>query len=382
MHEIHQGDCIDLLSHWASGTRHFDAIITDPPYELNFMGRSWDNAGISFRAETWRTMLQVMKPGAHLIAFGGTRTYHRIACAIEDAGFEIRDSLMWVYGQGFPKSLDVSKAIDKARGAAREVVGSKPESAAWSGWGTALKPAYEPIILARKPLIGTVAENVLTHGCGGINVDGCRIETGDDLNGGAYANSGNRAPCPGDERKGAALGMFQPGKTTARDYAQPLGRWPANLIHDGSPEVLECFPQTTSGKPGIMRKGRNDGACLGAESRPPGTQMSGFGDSGSAARFFPTAAPTEEERRLFYSGKANSTDRAGSHHPTVKPVALMRWLCRLVTPPSGLILDPFAGSGTTGKAALAEGFDVVLIEQVAEYVSDIRRRLEMKGSNG
>ena len=410
IYEIQHGNCLDILSAREKGGRLFDAVVTDPPYELNFMGKGWDNAGVSFRPDTWRLILSVMKPGAHLVAFGGSKTYHRIACAIEDAGFEIRDSLMWVYGQGFPKSHNVSKAIDRALGAEREITGNgrtgatwgagaheafagafgyqtdfahkdKPATkvaAQWQGWGTALKPAFEPIILARKPLEGTVAHNVLEYGCGGLNVDECRVPAAGRPHIITAAARDDVSYNP-NALAGRVDGSLQSSKAVGTTNE---GRWPANLLHDGSEEILGFFPDTASGKPGIIRKGVNAGACLGAESRLPGTPMSGFGDSGCAARFFPSAAYSDDERRLFYHSKATAKDRVGSRHPTVKPVALMRWLCRLVTPSGSLILDPFAGSGTTGQAALEEGFSVVLIEQDTTYVADIQHRLGAWGAAG
>lgn len=368
----------------------FDACVTDPPYELGFMGKSWDNRGVAFDPATWAAVLRVLKPGAHLLAFGGTRTFHRMAVAIEDAGFEIRDCVMWMYGTGFPKSHDVAKALDKAAGAEREVLAkgapvkrmipgadqdrtgswvkdngreyvptttapATPEAARWQGWGTALKPAWEPIIVARKPLIGTVAENVLAHGSGALNIDGCRVPTEDNLNGGAYSGGGKR---PED-----ATSFFT--GTSAGTYDAPTGRWPANVIHDGSDEVLEAFAAYGE-RPGQQGRARTDGADQGnsvfGALRHVTAAPEPRGDSGTAARF-------------FYSAKAPKADRAGSKHPTVKPIALMRYLCRLVTPPGGTVLDPFAGSGTTGEAALREGFLATLMETEAEYVADIQRRV-------
>jgi DNA modification methylase len=384
---VHHGDCREVMA--TLDAESVDAVVCDPPYGLSFMGKGWDH-GVPGE-EFWTEALRVAKPGAHLLAFGGTRTYHRLACAIEDAGWEIRDCVMWVYGSGFPKSHDVSKAIDKAAGAEREVVGVRPghedfvhrtdahsgggrregwnrpwqddpESVAlhhmatapatdaarqWSGWGTALKPAWEPIIVARKPLCGTVAENVLTHGTGGINVDGCRVGTESTIRaqGDSESASGwssvRRSPLGGSES----------------------GRWPANLIHDGSEEVVGLFPESksTGGQASlgafrngdVYGKGRDE-----REARDPG-----FGDSGSAARF-------------FYCAKASKADRsADNRHPTVKPTALMRYLCRLVTPLGGVVLDPFTGSGSTGKAAVSEGFDFVGIEREAEYVEIARARI-------
>ena len=352
---IYHGDCREVMQ-----TLHpesVDSIVSDPPYGLSFMGKGWDHGvpGVEF----WVEALRVAKPGAHLLAFGGTRTYHRLACAIEDAGWEIRDCVMWVYGSGFPKSHDVSKAIDKAAGAEREKVpatgglhknrnlnddgwskigeveptmdSASPATDAarqWSGWGTALKPAWEPIIVARKPLCGTVAENVLKHGTGGINVDGCRVPTDDvipkmagkSILGGS--SEGWDRPWKNDPN---GLARRQAAADAAIEKANTLGRWPANLIHDGSEEPTNLL--------------------------------------GDAARF-------------FYCPKASKADRdEGNRHPTVKPVELMRYLCRLVTPPSGVVLDPFTGSGSTGKAAILEGFRFIGIEREAEYVEIAKARI-------
>jgi len=397
---IYHGDCLDILPQLPYVV---DAVVTDPPYGLEFMGKDWDHGvpGVVF----WEAIMGVMKPGAHLLAFGGTRTHHRLTVAIEDAGFEIRDCLMWVYGSGFPKSLDVSKAIDKAAGADRKKVpvgspvkrmipgadqdhtgswikdngrifqpgveiSTTDAAKQWEGWGTALKPAWEPIILARKPLGKgmTVAANVLEYGTGGLNVNGCRIETYENLGGGAYADKGNRQDLPGGQRSDAAAGMMAPKKTTGKEYNQPQGRWPANLIHDGSDEVVELFPYT--GKAGNIKdsviteksyfgKGTND--SYNTAMKIPGDM------GGSAARF-------------FYCAKASKKDRSESNnHPTVKPLQLMRYLCRLITPPSGLILDPFSGSGSTLIAARNEGFDSIGIDTEEDYCSIARDRLMQTG---
>jgi site-specific DNA-methyltransferase (adenine-specific) len=364
------------------------------------MGKEWDGQvpGVPF----WQAALRVAKPGAHLLAFGGTRTHHRLMCAIEDAGWEIRDCVMWVYGSGFPKSLDVGKAIDKAAGVEREVIAEAQDSAnrrvgsfqqengkphgmvgnsegqryitapatgaakQWGGWGTALKPAWEPIILARKPLMGTVAANVQKHGTAGLNIDGCRVTTDEDLGGGAYAKTGGRADLPGAERSDAAAGMMAPGKTTGRDFEQPVGRWPANVVHDGSEEVVGMFPQTVSGtmRAGTRRAAQNEpgSVCYGTYGGNA-ADADTYGDSGSAARF-------------FYCAKASRSERGeDNNHPTVKPVALMRWLCRLITPPDGLILDPFCGSGSTGVAASLEGFRFIGIDVDAGYCEIARQRI-------
>jgi len=396
-----------------------DAIVCDPPYGLSFMGKGWDHGvpGQSF----WAEALRVAKPGAHLLAFGGTRTYHRLACAIEDAGWEIRDCVMWVYGSGFPKSHDVSKAIDKAAGAERETAGPKvyagghiqnhsgvahggsycgfdhsgttmattPATNAarqWSGWGTALKPAWEPIIVARKPLPGTVAENVLTWGTGGINVDGCRVGVRTQNESG-WSKTGSKA---GEDRSMSGANYEREAKDEAG-----TGRWPANLIHDGSEEVVGLFPVTKSG--GQNATSESQPGYAGGWTRPGGK---GHHDFGSAARFFYCAKASKADRDEGCEGLPQTIKQSvahgdkrhgtlpytnepremkprprGNHHPTVKPTALMRYLCRLVTPRGGVVLDPFAGSGSTGKAAVAEGFRFIGIEREAEYVEIAKARI-------
>ena len=378
MIKLLQGDCREQLRGLPDAS--VDSIVTDPPYELGFMGRKWDASGIAYDGQVWAECLRVLKPGGHLLAFGGTRTYHRMTCAIEDAGFEIRDCIMWVYGSGFPKSHDVSKAIDKAAGAERsrtprvrsdgkatgKVVtgfdafgldattqyGPPATEAArqWQGWGSALKPAVEPIVVARKPLEGTIAENVLAHGTGAINVDKCRVEAGEGrplIDGYSKTNARNWG-------NGTISGGSKAIGQTTR------GRWPANLIHDGSQEVVELFPETSSGSESKNTR-RSAGNIFGSvKPNDVFTQ----GDSGSAARF-------------FYCAKTSPSERGDNRHPTVKPIALMRYLCRLVTPPKGVVLDPFAGSGTTLVAARAEGFDAIGCELMPEHIEIIKRRLDM-----
>lgn len=350
-----------------------DSIVTDPPYGLAFMGKRWDYDVPS--VELWQECLRVLKPGGHLLAFAGTRTQHRMAVRIEDAGFEIRDMIAWVYGSGFPKSLDVSKAIDKAAGAEREVVGKHVQSMQtrkpavtygdekslgwqhditapateaakqWQGFGTALKPALEPITVARKPLCGTVAENVLQHGTGALNVDGCRVGTTRQVPASLSTNKSPNGFGP------ASIG-------TERDLDQNIGRWPANLIHDGSDEVTELFPETAPAKSGGL-SGADPGMWAGKSL----WQRGGHDDAGgSAARF-------------FYCAKADASERRNSKHPTVKPVALMRYLVRLVTPVGGIVLDPFGGSGSTAEAARLESCRYILIEREAEYCRDAAERL-------
>lgn len=365
---LYNGETRDVMRRLVAEGVQVDSVVTDPPYEIGFMGRSWDSKGVAFDPETWRLALQLLKPGGHLLAFSGARTYHRMAVAIEDAGFEIRDQIMWVYGSGFPKSLDVAKAIDKAAGAEREIVGVSKDrrgdgtvygvghtgaltscmpvteaAARWQGWGTALKPAHEPLVLARKPLCGTVAATVLEHGTGALNIDGCRVETADVIPETSNQNI-----------RGNAYKSDNWGRDRDTVYTpSALGRFPANLIHDGSPDVLAAFPSapgqlataaTETGRRktqnvyGAMQRGSN-----GAEPRDDLDK--------SAARF-------------FYCAKASKADRGpGNDHPTVKPRALMRYLCRLITPPGGVTLDLFGGSGSTALGAVDEGFRPILIEE-------------------
>lgn len=617
--ELILGDCLEVLK--ALPENSVDSVVTDPPYELTsarpggrspatkgkvmkgFMGMAWDGTGIAFSADLWREILRVMKPGAHLLAFGGTRTYHRMACAIEDAGFEIRDQMQWLYGTGFPKSRDISKDIDKAAGAEREVVGkyqppemekpwnlqnakdersvemfassrnnlditapATPDAEKWSGWGTALKPANEPIVVARKPLSEkTVTANVLKWGTGALNIKACLVSTDESLNGGAYSK---------DKKDDGEWGTMH--RSTGKDFVQPKGRWPANVLHDGSPEVLEAFPNA----PGQMAESVEDGKeqdnqVYGKMKRGGPHHTPRQEADKSAARFFYRASMTDEEleeqcriasaaiveslfalsknlgvfalsdavivasqgakrlsdvlglsmnvtpieskklaegliiailfserkpsperwpvkpihydghakvvvaqeptgimtitishwksdgsaddaifvitpmnlglgekasqsvNRFMYCAKASRSEReagleglevadretpmagrgqaglkcrhcgkwkaSGSpcvcpspdfeqipfqrpevknSHPTVKPVALMTYLCRLVTPPGGVVLDPFCGSGTTGLAAKDLGLGCVLIEREKEYFEIAKARLTAKREPG
>lgn len=361
---IHHGDSRDVLRIIADNS--IDSCVCDPPYALvsivkrfgsanaaevkpgsvyarasaGFMGKEWDTGETAFDPAFWAEVLRVLKPGAHLVAFGGTRSYHRLACAVEDAGFEIRDMLSWLYGSGFPKSHNQG-----------------------DGWGTALKPACEPIVFARKPLSEkTVAENVRRWGVGALNIDGCRIHA-EDAKGGAYTVT-RLKPGATLNRTG---GNWRPDGGDVFHGEMKPGRWPANVLHDGSPEVVRTFPDA----PGQQR------ALVGGEDS--GNQ--GYGKLGARAAF----APRSDEgsaARFFYTAKADAEDRLGTRHPTVKPVNLMRWLVRLVTPAGGVVLDPFAGSGSTGVAAIAEGMRAVLIEREAEYVADIRRRVAWTTGQG
>jgi site-specific DNA-methyltransferase (adenine-specific) len=565
---LHCGDCLDVLA--GLDENSIDSCVTDPPYHLTsivqrfgaenaapakfgtdgayaraskgFMSKTWDGGDIAFRPELWAAVYRVLKPGAHLVAFGGTRTYHRMACAIEDAGFEVRDAVMWLYGSGFPKSHDVSKGIDRAAGMAREIVGTKfgqpgysladngrtnkvygdlhdptaecaitaPVTDAareWQGWGTALKPACELIVLARKPLSeGTVAANVLRWGTGAINVDGCRVAGVVNSAAGALQGYG-----------GSSSGLYQRGN--GRGELRE-GRWPANVVLDGSDEVVAAFPEGRSAG-NYPSDGADPGVGWGNIGKRQGAL---YADSGSAARFFFQAKPNEIEqvvitwisdsephqatllvdtgqlpgraivasasaggngwstflsgntltdlfraattctirtatnsttesriwnylissltsasiadvkyktvnggspaanavdgvqsliitlgttvslpgaslaasktqlkisvsvasqeqvdsaKRFWYGSKADADDRLGARHPTIKPLDLMQYLVRLVTPKGGLVLDPFAGTGTTGEAAWREGMRAVLIEREAEYQEDICRRMAL-----
>ena len=382
------GDCIEQMKTLEADS--VDAIVTDPPYGLEFMGKDWDGFGTPLGFQTWteqwaREALRVLKPGGHLLAFGGTRMYHRLAAGIEDAGFEIRDTLMWLYGSGFPKSLDVSKAIDKAAGAEREVVGSyivggtaaqgkrKGRAAAdsdegsaagatkelnitapsteaakkWQGWGTALKPAVEPIVLARKPLIGTVADNVLTHGTGAINIDASRIGT-----------------AGGTQRNGEADTKNAAGWRNLKGHgiqAINAGRWPANILLDEAAAAL-LDEQSGVSKSGAAGKKGSSGFAGGYD----GAYDIPYGDSGGASRFFYVAKASRSERNKGLESNI---------HPTVKPVQLMRYLIRLVTPKGGTVLDPFLGSGTTAVAAIEEGVAWIGCEREAEYLDIIHARV-------
>ena len=343
---LYHADCRDAMRAMEAESVH--AIVTDPPYGLSFMGKGWDH-GVPGE-EFWIEALRVAKPGAHLLAFGGTRTFHRLTCAIEDAGWEIRDCIQWVYGSGFPKSKNLAGK--------------------WKGWGTALKPAWEPIIVARKPLRGTVAANVEAHGCGALNVDGCRVGyDGPEDAAAAAAAAELRGKIQTRNTDGWGMNAQTVDRTEYLSGSAGLGRWPANVVHDGSDEVLE-----------------------------------GFGDDHEAARFFYCAKASREDReagleasglevesvRTGCSGEMPTDDdgnardrflkRARNIHPTVKPNALMRYLCRLVTPPGGIVLDPFMGSGSTGVAAIQEGFRFAGVDVEAQYFKIAEARIRAFGA--
>ena len=393
---LYLGDCIYVMRSLPNDS--VDFLCTDPPYELGFMGKSWDSTGIANSVEMWSEALRVLKPGGHLLAFSGSRTYHRMAVAIEDAGFQIRDQIMWVYGSGFPKSHNIEKAINKIDGVEFNEIpasgvgfmnaegaggynttlnqliqtGDSTERAQqWDGWGTALKPAHEPIVLARKPFTGTVANNVLAHGTGGINIDGCRVVAGeenfDNLKGRPITKLAIKRNGETDEEHRARV-LESPAQQIALGKLKELGRFPANFIHDGSDEVLELLSEAARffycAK--TSKKDRNEGLD-GFEAKQTtggGGLTAGLKEDGS----YETASAGGK----YGSIKAKQTNT----HPTVKPTDLMRYLVRLVTPPNGTVLDPFMGSGSTGKAAILEGFDFIGIDMTPEYVEIARARIE------
>lgn len=377
MIQLLHGDCIDVLKTLPENS--VDSIVTDPPYGLEFMGNDWDapwkssevvkvtdkstngifhdkgfNHGIRFSRglvemqefQKWSTVwakeiFRVIKPGGHILVFGGSRTYHRMACAIEDAGFEIRDQIMWVYGSGFPKSMNISLSMEK----------KGIDSSQWEGWGTALKPAHEPIVMARKPINGTVVDNIVAWGTGGINIDASRV--------------------PGEPVPINKLEEWSGfGQKVEPDYKQEMntsGRFPANLIHDGSEEVTELFPRAKGGAyPAKRGKAVATSFASGQETEGGFRAM---GDDGSAARFFYCAKANSKDRNLGLDEGEKNT------HPTVKPTELMRYLVRLVTPANGIVLDPFMGSGSTGKAAVLDGYSFIGIEQSAEYIEIAKKRV-------
>lgn len=385
MIDLRCGNNLDLLPTLPDCS--IDACVCDPPYELGFMGRKWDSSGIAYNIDLWRQVLRVLKPGGHLVAFGGTRTYHRMTCAIEDAGFEIRDCLGWLYGSGFPKSKNVALAIDKGEGHANrgkaiptasrfqngtetllhsnpveEYVAKTDAAKQWQGWGTALKPAWEPAVLARKPLDGTVAANVLAHGCGALNVDGCRVACDD-----GFEKAWDR---PVSTNIGSGE-FVNPTRHHVIDLSanKPVGgRWPANILHDGSDEAEAVFPDDGNGSASRFFYSAKTAVWereAGLDDLPRKTagELTGR-DDGTAGLDSPR------------SGAGRTSNGRANIHPTVKPVDLMRWLVRLVTPSGGVVLDPFTGSGSTGMAAMLEGFNFVGFELDPHHVDIARRRIE------
>ena len=471
------GDCIKEMQKLIDDGKQVDSIVTDPPYHLTsiterfgkegsapaqhgtdgafaraskgFMGKEWDGGDIAFRKETWELAYKLLKPGGHLLAFSGSRTYHRMAVAIEDAGFDIRDQIMWLYGSGFPKSLNIGKGVDKKLGNERIKTGQTkthsnkgmPQAeertaigagafgqeveeeitvgtTEWEGWGTALKPAHEPIVMARKALSeNSIVANVLKHGTGGINIDGCRIEgevnrpptnpSFRDVAKEALARGGldklsfgQDRDRPIERKKVVRKSRSEDGvwtddnsgmKAEGSEFADadPKGRFPANVMHDGSEVVKDIFPHTKSGKD----KNPTEGNVSGFFGNNMGyySKDANYGDEGSAARYFycPKVSRTERDKGL--SGKkdgkpvrwnkagewTNDTTPAKNSHPTVKPVELMKYLCRMVTPKGGTVLDIFMGSGSTGMAAKDEGFDFIGIEKDKEYFQIAEQRIKV-----
>ena len=391
-YKILHGNNLDILPTLPDNS--VDSIVTDPPYELGFMGKKWDSSGIAYSVELWQQCLRVLKPGGHLLAFSGSRTYHRMVVAIEDAGFEIRDMISWISNKTFPKSLNIGKAIDKAAGAERQVVEVKKgmgltrgtsglynwntedeaktkddivitrsatdEAKQWDGWGTGLKPTVEPIVMARKPVEGTVASNVLTYGTGGLNIDGSRIAHDDSVNLDTMQRQQANNPIRfGGANPGDVISMYK-----------PEGRWPANLVIDE--DTAELLDEQTSH---LHAAGNKKDTAVGFDKgyKSSSYEMSYKGranrthnDSGGASRFFYVARASKRDRN-------EGTEL--NNHPTVKPTTLMEYLIKLVTPPGGVVLDPFTGSGSTGKAAILQGFDFIGIEMTEEYLPIIEGRL-------
>ena len=468
---IYHGDCLEVMDEMEKCS--VDSIVTDPPYHLTsmvkryskkdsapptsksmggafvrvskgFMGKEWDGGDIAFQVETWRKCYELLKPGGHMIAFSGSRTYHRMAVAIEDAGFEIRDQCIWLYGSGFPKSHNIGKEVDKKMGNERVAIGERTRnvkpfnddngwnsnnttgdhiytkgSSKWEGWGTALKPAHEPMVLARKPLSEkSVADNVMKHGTGAINIDACRVEGEvkhpntmpdfrdqgeqskaaigvDKLSFGQTSNA-KRKKVVRKPRTADGVwtddnsGMKSEGSEFAD--ADPRGRWPSNVMHDGSEQIQEIFPETSSTE--VSRERTHKGIWTAGELADTEQFMPAYGDQGNASRYFYCAKTSKDERNSGlhgrHQGQYSSDGRAkeienayqrnksvsANTHPTVKPVELMRYLVRLVTPKGGVILDPFMGSGSTGMGAREEDFSFIGIEKEKEYYEIAKARIK------
>jgi hypothetical protein len=358
---LHCGDNRQVLKTMPDNS--VDSIVCDPPYELGFMGNRWDSTGIAYDVTLWTECLRVLKPGGHLIAFGGTRTYHRMTCAIEDAGFEIRDQIQWIYGSGFPKSHNLDDD--------------------WHGWGTALKPANEPAVLARKPLSGTVADNVMTWGVGALNIDGCRVGTSKEVPG--YFS----------KKEKTGTGFTIPAVSYGSGHDANIGRWPANVIFDeAAAQVLDEQSGHSVSKARTPSQKHHAGAVTLFQR---GSETSNHSDSGGASRFFYVAKSSRSEREAGLEGLSkqeiallsrqqrsdgtfqewkSAPNARANHHPTVKPIDLMRYLVRLVTPKGGAVLDPFMGSGSTGCAAMIENMQFIGIDITEEYVAIARRRIQ------
>lgn len=394
---VYNGDCLDVMAGLPANS--VDTVITDPPYGLQFMGSNWDHGvpGVAF----WIEALRVAKPGATMLAFGGTRTHHRLICAIEDADWEIRDVIMWVYGQGIALGHNVSKGIDKAAGAKRGVVGENPNAREnsissfkndgrnikkplggegvtipatdlakdFDGWNSRLKPSYEPIIVAQKPIDKNYANNAAVWGVAGLNIDGARIETENDL-----TRHGQNPLSADGKNQGYRPKDYYEDDRTKMTWGSTNGRFPSNFVHDGSPEVMKEFERSPKVQPcGTKKKTTHTDGMF--KLGQPGVIYKDKSDSPS--RFFQKCPPDSDPTRFRYCPKASKKDRGnGNSHPTVKPQSLLRYLCRLTkTPYGGIILDPFAGSGSTGLAARAEGRPCILIEKEADYCEIIVNRL-------
>ena len=415
MMRLHNGDCLNVLKMMIEDEVFVDSIVTDPPYELGFMGRSWDSTGIAFQKETWELCFKVLKPGGHLLAFSGSRTYHRMAVAIEDAGFEIRDQVMWLYGSGFPKSMNVGKALDKKLGNERESFGTKLKKAGdmrggnyvkggdyksieieitkgnteWEGWGTALKPAHEPLVLARKPLSeNSVVDNVLKHRTGGINIDECRVEGNDakypdtnpdfrDQGRQSKENMGidklsfgqtenvkrKKVVRKSRDENGVWTNDNSGMKAEGSEYADadPRGRFPSNVMHDGSGSIKELFEDKSK--------------YFYCAKTSKAERNQGLDNFIKKNKVFNGQSPNASKDMKGVEQKF-TTKPSANIHPTVKPIKLMKYLCRLITPKGGTILDPFMGSGSTGMAAKEENFDFVGIEKEEEYFNIASARIE------